>query len=162
MNNETEQEKQDREDREYVNQKFPIHGFKNSLNLGVSQSTKNGKAEYSRRLRAFNKEKRPEKFEAARIKRKSIRNILRENLKQRYNISLSEKNEMANNQKGRCAVCKNLTSVDDLVVDHDHYSGKIRGLLCDSCNKAIGFMRDDPGVAESAARYLMKFLNDLL
>ena len=39
-------------------------------------------------------------------------------------------------------------------VDHDHKTGKIRGLLCSSCNKALGFLQDSPILALAAYRYL--------
>lgn len=55
-----------------------------------------------------------------------------------------------------CGVCG--PSVDhplsNLVVDHDHETGAIRGLLCDSCNKGIGFLGDDAEACERAAAYL--------
>lgn len=51
----------------------------------------------------------------------------------------------------KCAVC-GLTG--SLKVDHEHASGKIRGVLCHGCNVAIGHMRDDPDRLRAAARYL--------
>jgi hypothetical protein len=41
-----------------------------------------------------------------------------------------------------------------LVVDHDHHSGKIRGMLCNHCNRGLGHFRDDPTLLEFAAQYL--------
>jgi Recombination endonuclease VII len=41
-----------------------------------------------------------------------------------------------------------------LCIDHDHRTGKFRGLICDPCNRAIGFMGDDPARLEAGARYL--------
>lgn len=56
-------------------------------------------------------------------------------------------------QGGRCAICQQIpTSV--LHVDHDHDTGKIRGLLCGRCNSGIGLLQDCPTIIESAAAYV--------
>lgn len=44
-------------------------------------------------------------------------------------------------QSTTCAVC---FSADDLHIDHDHQTGRIRGILCGHCNRALGMLRDDP------------------
>jgi hypothetical protein len=53
-----------------------------------------------------------------------------------------------------CQVCGSSGSNRRLSVDHDHTSGKVRGLLCASCNFAIGNMGDDPDKLRAAANYL--------
>jgi len=50
-----------------------------------------------------------------------------------------------------CVICG---SNAPLVVDHDHHSGKIRGMLCNHCNRGLGHFRDDPTLLEFAAQYL--------
>ncbi len=50
-----------------------------------------------------------------------------------------------------CVICG---SVEKLVVDHDHTTGKIRGMLCNHCNRGLGHFRDDPMLLEFAAQYL--------
>lgn len=61
-------------------------------------------------------------------------------------------------QGGRCAICGHLPRDTDrrLCIDHDHGTLAVRGLLCDSCNRAIGMMRDDPQRLLAAARYLQR------
>lgn len=50
-----------------------------------------------------------------------------------------------------CVICG---SVEKLVVDHDHKQNKIRGMLCNHCNRGLGHFRDDPMLLEFAAQYL--------
>jgi hypothetical protein len=50
-----------------------------------------------------------------------------------------------------CVICG---SEEKLVVDHDHDTGAIRGMLCNHCNRGLGHFRDDPILLEFAAQYL--------
>ena len=60
-------------------------------------------------------------------------------------------------QKGVCAIClKACRRGRRLAIDHDHESGLFRGLLCGSCNWALGLFRDDPEVLERAAAYVRR------
>jgi hypothetical protein len=58
-----------------------------------------------------------------------------------YNITLNDYNEMFKKQEGKCSICKKhqneLKKI--LYVDHDHKTGKVRGLLCKNCNVALGY-----------------------
>lgn len=51
----------------------------------------------------------------------------------------------------QCVICG---SEEKLVVDHDHITGEIRGMLCNHCNRGLGHFRDDPMLLEFAAQYL--------
>ena len=57
-------------------------------------------------------------------------------------------------QDGACAVCRSEFGDQAPHVDHDHETGVVRGLLCFTCNTAIGKMRDDPALLRAAAAYL--------
>jgi hypothetical protein len=62
-------------------------------------------------------------------------------------------------QSGACAVCcctLNSSRYSKLAVDHDHRTGKVRGLLCTNCNTALGLMKDSPRRLRAAAAYLEK------
>lgn len=50
-----------------------------------------------------------------------------------------------------CVICG---AEGSLVVDHDHVTGKVRGMLCNHCNRGLGHFRDDPTLLEFAAQYL--------
>lgn len=81
-------------------------------------------------------------------------------LKHKFGITEIQYNEMLKNQNNACAICKSKESGDirtvALAVDHCHKTGVVRGLLCASCNKAIGFLKDSVQNLESAIEYLKK------
>lgn len=68
-----------------------------------------------------------------------------------YNLTTEELESLKDKQENKCLVC---SSVGDLVVDHNHKTGKIRGLLCNRCNLAVGFIENNPGWAPKAVAYL--------
>lgn len=63
---------------------------------------------------------------------------------------------MGREQRWRCAICdrRPYPAGSRLVVDHDHATGTVRGLLCGPCNSALGLMGDKPERLFTAARYL--------
>ena len=73
-------------------------------------------------------------------------------LKQRYGITLEEWNTMLIETNGLCGIC--LNPMRNPQLDHCHQTGKVRGLLCPSCNRGIGQFSDNPEILESAIRYL--------
>lgn len=77
-------------------------------------------------------------------------------LKCDYGLSLKEYNSLLTNQKDSCAICKRHKSnfTKRLFVDHCHKTGRIRGLLCSSCNGVLGRFNDDPSLFEAASNYL--------
>jgi uncharacterized protein YbaR (Trm112 family) len=79
----------------------------------------------------------------------------RSELKRLYGITLEDYVEMFDSQNGVCAICfKECKTKNSLSVDHDHTTGKVRGLLCNACNRAIGMLGDSPEILRKAADYL--------
>lgn len=79
----------------------------------------------------------------------------RAQLKYRYGMTEEEWDQMLEVQQGLCAICGKDPG-DRLCVDHDHKTGKVRGLLCRGCNAALGKFYDDPDVVMRAASYLLE------
>jgi len=69
-----------------------------------------------------------------------------------YRLTQPACETMVETQGGQCAICSRVPT--KLVVDHDHRSGRIRGLLCGPCNLGLGHLRDQPVLCERAADYL--------
>jgi hypothetical protein len=59
-------------------------------------------------------------------------------------------------QEGRCDICQEFIG-EDLRVDHDHTTGKVRALLCDTCNAGLGQFHESPTNLRAAASYLERF-----
>jgi hypothetical protein len=82
-------------------------------------------------------------------------------LRYAYGMNLSDYMELLDRQGGVCAICKNPETAQSawggeqvLCVDHDHITGKVRGLLCTLCNKGLGLFKDDVNTLEAAIDYL--------
>lgn len=81
-----------------------------------------------------------------------------------YGISAEHYEQLLVEQHGRCAICgQDEPSAHGrtgtpfrLAVDHDHQTGRVRGLLCQKCNRAIGLLNDDPDRLAAAIDYLRK------
>lgn len=71
-----------------------------------------------------------------------------------YGITVEYYVQLLAKQNSRCAICLKRDSVR-LSVDHDHVTGRVRGLLCRRCNRAIGGLNDDPVLVQAALYYLL-------
>lgn len=70
-------------------------------------------------------------------------------------ISVEEYRALLEQQGGVCAICAQPDPKRELSVDHCHETGRVRGLLCQSCNWGIGLLKDDPTLIEAALNYLV-------
>jgi fructose-1,6-bisphosphatase len=67
--------------------------------------------------------------------------VMSRQLKRNFGITLAEYDQMLEDQHGICAICGGVNPDGKrLAVDHDHETGKVRGLLCTSCNTRLGFL----------------------
>jgi hypothetical protein len=84
-----------------------------------------------------------------------------------YGITTDQYNELLANQSGVCAICKSSKPSSEssrkkfFCVDHCHNTGEIRGLLCDSCNRGIGLLKDSVEILKQATEYLEKHSNTI-
>lgn len=82
-------------------------------------------------------------------------------LKYEYGLTQEQYDEMLTRQNGVCAICKQEETwsykngkIASLSVDHDHNTGKVRGLLCRDCNQSLGKFKDDHNLLRAAYEYL--------
>jgi len=73
----------------------------------------------------------------------------------RYKLTLIEYSTMLQKQNNACALCL-VVFKNTPHIDHCHNTGKIRGLLCDKCNKGLGFFDDDKIKLKRAIKYLSR------
>lgn len=70
-------------------------------------------------------------------------------------ISFEEYKTLFEKQRNLCAICGEKESRNSLLsLDHCHKTNKVRGLLCSSCNTALGFFKDNPKLLRKAIKYL--------
>lgn len=95
------------------------------------------------------------------VRKKSRLNSRNYSIK-RYGISVEDFHKMMEVQEGKCLICSFefcvSAEMSDLFkvacIDHCHDSGKVRGLLCRSCNSGLGQFKDSAALLEEAAKYL--------
>jgi Recombination endonuclease VII len=82
-------------------------------------------------------------------------------LKNKYDLTFEEYESKFNQQDGRCECCSKSISItttgngpDTACVDHCHTTGKVRGLLCNHCNRALGLLKEDVEVMKKLIIYL--------
>lgn len=81
-----------------------------------------------------------------------------------YGLTLEDYKRLYNKQEGKCAICKTFKNpqtfargsrhTDCLFVDHNHKTGKVRGLLCHKCNFGLGYFQDSSHLLQQATSYL--------
>ncbi len=82
-------------------------------------------------------------------------------MKFQHGITKKQWQAVLHTQNFCCAICESVfvagrRSALNACVDHDHATGRLRGLLCRRCNQGIGLLQDSGGVAEKAAAYLKR------
>jgi hypothetical protein len=83
-------------------------------------------------------------------------------LKNKFNMSLNDYEQLYKNQDGKCAICGSAETmvlqgkVKRIAIDHCHITGVVRGLLCHSCNTGLGYFNDNWVLLDNALEYLTK------
>lgn len=78
-------------------------------------------------------------------------------LKNKYGITINDYEQMLKDQNNSCLICKDEFS--DTIkpdVDHHHSTRKVRGILCHTCNLALGYLREDEDIIWNMLEYLKK------
>lgn len=78
-------------------------------------------------------------------------------LRKLYDLTSADVEAMLDRQGGRCAICQGSEpggNAKHWHVDHDHATGRVRGLLCMKCNVGLGYFQDDPTLLINACAYL--------
>lgn len=136
--------------------------------------TEKQKAENRERMRAYNLANRASIAAKARVYRAANKEVIavrkkegydqaaqrRRNLKAHYGMSDEDFSEMLGEQMGCCKGCgcsfrmSKPLGADTCHIDHDHKTGKVRGLLCSNCNSALGHVKDSPATMRRLAAYV--------
>lgn len=77
-------------------------------------------------------------------------------LKHKYGITPELKELLVENQGGVCLICLSTIDATTCATDHCHLHNYIRGMLCRTCNSALGLFKDSPEILRRAAEYLEK------
>lgn len=72
-----------------------------------------------------------------------------------YGLTIAEYKKMVEYQQNKCVICQqSCKQFPTLSIDHNHVTGKVRGLLCSRCNSGLGFFGDDINLLERAIAYI--------
>jgi hypothetical protein len=122
-----------------MSSKFKERGYYFYPHLAAAQAEKNKTDDGKAKIRAW---------KATPSGQRSMRSA---KMKNRYGITLEQYELMLASQSGACAICKSFT---ELVIDHNHETNEVRGLLCRPCNFAIGALREDKDIMLAAIEYI--------
>lgn len=88
-------------------------------------------------------------IECTKADRQARKLARRDSLKRNYGMSPSDEERLWEEQGGLCAVCdqpmvRGARGRSAMCIDHDHESGRVRAMLCNECNTALGMLAEDP------------------
>lgn len=74
--------------------------------------------------------------------------------KKNYGIDWAERDRLIAAQNGRCGICGEEPAAKRLHLDHDHATGRVRGMLCGRCNRGLGQFKDSLDLLDRAKAWL--------
>lgn len=77
-------------------------------------------------------------------------------LEKKYGWTIEAKEALLKVQSWKCGICTNPINLTNGHLDHDHRTGKVRGVLCQACNKGLGFFKDNEKSLYFAAEYVSR------
>lgn len=147
--------------REYQQKHYRTPEFRAKRDRQISEWQRTHR-EASRAISARYRAAHPDRIEAYQRSERFKEVQWKAYLKRCYGITPEQYYDLRNKQDGRCALCTN--PFDPLQpngkpskgthIDHDHRTGKIRGMLCGKCNRGIGMFNEDVGLLRKAIEYL--------
>lgn len=134
-------------------QELPLEDFHKSKSSKDGLSYRCAKCDY-----AAQKDYKKRRHETVKVQRRAVQR------RHKYGLEQEDFDRIFQKQGGRCGCCG--VSLDDgwtrqhkpnkLVIDHDHKTGLVRGLLCTMCNKGLGLLGDNLEGLQKAVDYLKK------
>ena len=118
----------------------------------VSEFYRSNKIYYQKECKECNRKRKHKWHQTEQGKRSSANT----KLKNRFGITIDEYDKLVDYVDGKCQICGAICSINNhrLCIDHSHETGKIRGILCKSCNSGLGNFRDDPILLINAVKYI--------
>lgn len=132
---------------------------RNDNKTGLSSHCKECRNRHGKKWRAKNLKRESERGKKwySRNKARCKEYARSHKLKTKYGLTVKEYDRILKSQEGVCACCQKEPPADrNLYVDHNHITGKVRGLLCLQCNVGIGSLGDDLDGVLRAVNYLLK------
>ena len=135
--------------------------YKEEYDLKNKESIKKKRIAHRAEKKKYNDDHREHLTECQRINR--LNNIEKYRLmekgyqiKKNYGITIEQYNEMLKAQNNKCLICHaEFKTMKSTYIDHNHITGKVRGLLCVKCNSGIGYLNDDINLLKEAINYLI-------
>ena len=125
----------------------PVYDFHKNKKL------KSGYSSYCRKCK-YESNKRSDKKGLSENREKFLDQRKNWHLKTMYNITLNDYKKILKSQNNVCAICMKKDKYKMLAVDHCHKTNKVRGLLCQKCNRAIGQLDENINSLKNAIKYL--------
>jgi hypothetical protein len=125
----------------------------------ISEKTKRYYSNHREEVLQYKKQYKQEHSE--KIKKYMVQYSREHRYKHDFGITIADYDAMFDNQNGVCFICGCTPQEGKhLSIDHDHKTGKIRGLLCPNCNHALGLVKENISILKKMGDYLAK--NELL